>query len=547
MKKFNRRTFLRYFGLTSLSLFAGGAGTFFTGCNSQSNMVHRKNDIYNYDPTKIENFINPLKIPGDDGPLGIISSPANSLDIVAQTQTLEIIKDRPSNLLVYKLKENDKNYINPVIRVRQNEELKVKLNNDLDENTIIHWHGLKVDWKMDGHPAYEVKPGETYNYQFKIPNRSGTYWYHPHPHKGTAKQAYMGMASLLLVGDQDEDKLNKELGLELGKTDIPLVIQDKRFDEKGNLLYKLNNMDQVMGIVGDVILTNLTPNPYLTVEGRVYRFRMLNGSNSRIYLLAFIKNGTKIPFQVIGTDGGLLGKPFEIQEGYLSPGERMDILIDFSSFKPGEEVYLKSLKFDPMDNEDNDQMDMNKDKMGSMEGMSLINGDEFNILRLKVNLKATSPSVTMPEKLSDLGKLDITNAPIRPINLTIQNEQWLINGLKYEPNDYPIIIKKNIIEVWEIKNHKKSMPHPMHIHGVFMRVVSRSNSPEQVSRLTIDKDGRLATDQGLKDTVLVWPGETIRVAIDFNIELPGEQIYLFHCHNLEHEENGMMINLKIID
>ena len=124
--------------------------------------------------------------------------------------------------------------------------------------------------------------------------------------------------------------------------------------------------------------------------------------------------------------------------------------------------------------------------------------------------------------------------------------RWLINGLTYGPDEYPIVVQEGTTEVWEMRNADRSMPHPMHLHGFRFRVLERRNSPSQVAETRVDEEGRTATDLGWKDTVLVWPGETVRIAIEFSHDFDGEQLYLFHCHILEHEDAGMMINYKVV-
>jgi blue copper oxidase len=139
---------------------------------------------------------------------------------------------------------------------------------------------------------------------------------------------------------------------------------------------------------------------------------------------------------------------------------------------------------------------------------------------------------------------------VRPVTLSAVTEagqtRWLINGLTYEPDEYPIVVQRGATEIWEIRNDERSMPHPMHLHGFRFRVVGRENSPGQVAEMAIDGHGRTATDLGSKDTVLVWPGETVRISIEFSHDFDDEQLYLFHCHILEHEDAGMMINYKVV-
>ena len=124
--------------------------------------------------------------------------------------------------------------------------------------------------------------------------------------------------------------------------------------------------------------------------------------------------------------------------------------------------------------------------------------------------------------------------------------RWLINGLAYEMDEYPIEAQRGVKEIWEIRNDERSMPHPMHPHGFRFLVLGRTGSPEQISRLAVDESGRTVTDFGYKDTVLIWPGETVKLAVGFSHGFEGDQLYMFHCHILEHENVGMMLNVKVL-
>jgi blue copper oxidase len=513
------------------------------------------------DPTNLDNFKNPLHLPGDDGLMGVLDASNASVGFTSHKASVEILPGKRADLLAYHAERDGKTYLNPTIRVQKGKELSAEFTNDLDEETTVHWHGLHVDWRMDGHPFRPVASGATYGYAFPVLDRSGTYWYHPHPHGRTAIQTYSGLAGLFLVEDEDERDLTEALDLRLGETDIPLLIQDKVLDESGNVVY-------VPGVMRKVILINLTPNPYLEVGTRIYRFRVLNGSNSRTYRLAFTKAGEDefLPYQIIGTDGGLLEKPREASEVFLSPAERMDVVLDLSSFEVGEEIVLRSLPFDPMHHEHETRMDGGMDHMEHMEmghhhvdhhdhmdhhvsPTQLSDGSAFYLLKLVVTEKMDY-SRSVPETLSTMPQLDLSGAASRPITVSMTTDdrgmQWLINGKIHEMDEFPIVVQRGAKEIWEIHNDEKSMPHPMHIHGFQFRVIERAGTPEHLAHLVVDEKGRLVTDLGFKDTVLVWPGETIKWFIDFSHDFEGEQLYMFHCHILEHE-TAMMLNLKIVD
>jgi suppressor of ftsI/bilirubin oxidase len=257
----------------------------------------------------------------------------------------QIVPSQNSRLWVYETEVEGKQYINPIIKTKKDSTLRTTLENELHEPTIVHWHGLHVDHENDGHPISQIEPLDEYQYDFEVQNRASTYWYHTHAHRRTGIQAYHGLASFFIVEDDDEQNLTNRLDLNFGETDIPLVIQDKIFDSSGDLVYFQTPMDCGGGFFGNTILTNMTYRPYLDVATRTYRFRILNGSNARIYRLAFTNNFARIPFYVIGNDGGLLSTPQEVTEVFLSPGERVDVLLDLSKNSQGETVWLKSLAF----------------------------------------------------------------------------------------------------------------------------------------------------------------------------------------------------------
>jgi blue copper oxidase len=515
------------------------------------------------DPTDLDNFKNKLNLPSRDGLLGLLDASAGPVELVARRERVEFAPGWETQLLVYRAERGERVWLNPIFLVRTGDEFSANLTNELDEETTIHWHGLHLDWRMDGHPLRAVRPGDSYRYAYTVANRGGTYWYHTHGHGNTARQVYMGLAGLFIVEDEDEGYLSEAMGVKLGETDLPLVIQDRNFDSEGNLIYDPDEMTRSMGYTGNVILVNMTPAPYLEVQTRLYRLRLLNASNARLYRLALTKvsSGELLPYRVIATDGSLLDQPRPVREVFLSPGERVDLILDLTGFEVGEELALKNLAFDPMHREH--EMDagvdhgghISHDEMGHVGEIreatrQLGDGEEFYLLRMVVKDRFAH-SGSVPEILSAVPPADTRGAAVRPVTLSATTEagqtRWLINGLTYEPEMYPILVQRGATEVWEIRNDERSMPHPMHLHGFRFRVLIRTGSPEQVKRLAVDEKGRTATDLGSKDSVLVWPGETVSIAIEFSHDFEGEQLYLFHCHILEHEDAGMMINYKVVD
>lgn len=512
-----------------------------------------------------------LPVPGRQGLFGLLA-PEEKLTLTA-TEVKGVLPATGAPMLVYSARHKGEAYLNPVLVLRKGQPFEVTLVNGLQEPTIIHWHGVDCPWKQAGHPLYAIGSNGSYEYSFPITNRAGTYWYHPHPHGLTAKQAYMGLASFFIVRDDEEEALAKELDLQLGETDIPMVIQDKRLTHDGRLDYSPSRDDLMMGYLGDTILVNGQRTPTLKTSTRIYRFRLLNGSTARIYNLAFVMNDKQIPFTLIGNDGGFLPAPQQTDGLFLAPGERADVLLDMSSLALGQEVFLQNMPFDPMHNEGEmmgmggmmnmghaaggasmnhaqggEAHDMGAGGHGSGHGAHgvLEEGVSYPIARLLVD-RAVAYTRKPPTRLPDIpappsGGLE------RPISLAMRHMGgWTINDLTFDMDSAPIVVNRRGPEIWHINNAKASMPHPMHLHGYFYRVLQRSGSPEQVKKQAVDAQGRLVTDLGYKDTVLVWPGETVSVSIDFSRpQYQGEQLFLFHCHNLEHEDQGMMLNVRVM-
>ncbi len=529
---------------------AGAAVAGYTGISYGLETSKGKFRHYSFDPVAAQNFKQKLFIPVASGPFGVLDV-VGPLKLRATAASFPILPgpkaQAPSPFLLYQTEYAGKAFQNPILRIESGARFTASLQNELAEPTIIHWHGLHTPAAMDGHPSTTIAPGARYDYDFTVRNRGGTYWYHTHAHELTAKQAYNGLASFFMVEDDDQRALAKALDLRLGETDLPLVIQDKQFDAKGALHYKPNGQESMMGWLGDVVLANLTPNAMHTVTRRVYRLRLLNGSNARIYRLAFVAGNKQLEFSVIGTDGGLIERPESVNEAFLAPGERLDVLFDAGQAQPGANVFLKSLAFDAMENE-GDTGDA-----GSMKGMGgmgvssslLAMGAEFNILKLSVATSERTP-MKIPAVLSQIKPISEQSAASRNIDLSLLGMRFLINGLSFKMDQIAFDVKRSAVEVWSIRNPAKGMPHPMHMHGFSFQVLERLNSPRQVSRLARFGKGRTVSDLGWKDTILVWPGETVRIAIDFAHDFSGNQTYVFHCHNLEHEDAGMMVNFRVL-
>lgn len=475
-------------------------------------------------------------------------APDIELSLTSKITTAEIFRGISTRVYHYEselvkgeqfnLKTIPGSYLGPIIRVKKGQKIRIIFKNLLDQESIVHWHGLHVPEKMDGHPRFVINKEEEYIYEFEINNRAGTYWFHPHPHGKTGPQVYYGLAGLFIVTDGEEESLN----LPKGEFDLPLVIQDRTFDSDKQLVYLRNRMEKMNGFLGDQILINGKPDFNLPVSSKAYRLRLLNGSNSRIYKIAW-SNG--MPLTVIGTDGGLLERPLIKKYIVLAPAERIDLIADFSGMELNSKAELASLEY-PNPNMGGGMM------MGRSTGLP--NGTYFKLAEFHVNNIVNEP-FTLPEKLSDFQPLDTSEAinvnNPRSFVFAMSRMNWTINGRTFEMTDVASDekVKLNTTEVWEFINggsgrmgmmgNMMQMPHPVHIHQLQFRIINRTiNSSSSIWQSL--KDGFI--DNGWKDTFLLLPGMNVKVLISFK-DFPG--LFLYHCHNLEHEDMGMMRNYLI--
>ncbi len=434
-------------------------------------------------------------------------------------------------------------YLGPILRLRRGSRVRITLDNGLTEDTNVHWHGLHVPERMDGHPRDVARPGGQYVYEFEVRDRAGTYWFHPHTHGRTGAQIYQGLTGLLLVGDDAE----RALDLPDGAQDVPLVLQDRTLGSDNQFAYieaGMPMMQRMMGFLGDRILVNGRPDFVLPVATRAYRLRLLNASSARVYKLAW-RDGT--PLTVIATDGGLLARPVERPYVTLAPAERIELWADFSGRRVGETLALESLPFAG-------GMAMGGGMMGrggmmnGMMGGRLPNGAAFPVLTVRV-ARQESESRRLPAQLATLAAADAraavnANAP-RRFGLTMGQMEWSINGRSFEMEAVARdeIVRLDTTEVWEFANDRArmmAMPHPLHVHGVQFRVLERSVARGGEDAWNTVRAGYV--DEGYKDTLLLMPGERARVLLRF-ADYPG--LFVFHCHNLEHGDMGMMRNYRV--
>ena len=401
-------------------------------------------------------------------------------------------------------------YLGPVLRARRGESVAFNVINRLDENSTLHWHGFRLPGEMDGGPHQVIAPGANWAPRFQIKQPASTQWFHSHAWHRTGVQVYRGLAGLFYIDDDTADTLG--LPNEYGVDDIPLVLQDRSFDSDGGLRYATNMHQRMSGMLGNVMLVNGTVGAHFRAKRNLLRFRLLNGSNARIYNLGF-SDGRR--FHQIATDSGLLAAPVPLSRLRLAPGERAEIVVGIGR---GDDLMLRH---EPLP----------RPRGGGM--MSMMAGADvgpFDILRISGG-EWEPEQRTLPERLvqsSERAPQAVDAAGIRRFVLDTQMMVGsMINGRQMDLRRIDHRVRRGDVEIWEFEN-RSPMPHPMHVHGVQFRVLSRNAAAPP------------ANEQGLKDTVLVDVDETVRVIARFDDRADDAHPFMFHCHNLEHEDAGMM-------
>ena len=451
-------------------------------------------------------------------------------------------------------------YLGSIMRFWKGQKIRVRLRNELPEPTITHWHGLHVPALMDGHPMYAIDPGEVFVYEFEMLNRASMNIYHPHPHEATATQVYHGLAGAILVNDEEE----RALGLPSGEYEIPIIIQDRTFDDQNQLVYSGGMHIGRFGFYGDRVLVNGRPDFRIEVSSRAYRLRMMNGSNARIYKLAW-DDGT--PIVVIGVDGGLLERPEEKPYVMLAPGERLDVWADFSGRSVGSRLVMRSRSFSGALPRMAECMTGGRGcGMGGMSGMmsgsSLPLGSDYPIFTVDVT-RSVSDSPSLPSSLSKIARYQLSDAanPDKPVPIAISEGPMsvMLNGRPYAENDVQPSerIPVNSVQLMDIfhahgggmhgmgmmggmgmgggMGMMSSMVHPIHLHGQQFQILERDIDEDHGEDYATMREGFVTS--GWKDTVLVTPGERVRIIKPFH-DFKG--LFMYHCHNLEHEDMGMM-------
>ncbi len=422
----------------------------------------------------------------------------------------------------------NQNYLGPTLRTRRNTELNLHYRNTLDEGVAVHGHGLHVPGEVDGGPQLEIAPGDRWQPTLSIVQPAATCWYHSHTHGKSGEQTYRGLAGMIIIDDDDADAL--DLPRRYGVDDLPVVIQDRTFDDRGRLVYSLMDAGED-GWYGDTVVINGAVAPTASVPAGKVRLRLLNGANARFYIVAFADNRT---FHKIATDGGLLSEPVPMTTMEMSPGERCEIVVDLSD---GKDANLLTLFEDEVD-EGEDGVISN---LFAFLGTSELPDAEPS-LTLQVDASLTPHTAPLPDKLATIERPKESEiVRTRDFELLMEHNgdhaghsghsghgmmDMTINGASMDMNVINERVKRGEWERWRIRSDMGA--HPFHAHGCSFLI-------EQM-----EGDAAPADQSGWKDTVVLDDDDWSEIVVRFDHIATEEHPYMYHCHILEHEDRGMM-------
>lgn len=410
----------------------------------------------------------------------------------------------------------NQSFLGVTLKANKGDRVFIKVKNNINKTTTLHWHGMKLPAKADGGPHQPIAPNQTWKTQFDIIQPAATLWYHSHQMHKTGEQVYHGLSGLFIIDDKHAQALN--LPNAYGVDDLPMIIQDKTFNNNGSFSYIGSMMDRMMGKKGNIVLVNGVINPILKAKKSLLRFRILNGSNAKTYHLTFNDNR---PFYIIASDGGLLEKSIKVNKIRLAPAERIEILVRVSD---GSMPILKHIA--------GQGMGMGMGMMG--------NGDKNRDILQIDGSHAVKSNHTIPYKLvkhnnpkkSQVVKERKMVLQMKMGPMAMMGNPFTINGKAMDFNRIDEVVKAGSTEIWHIEN-QSMMAHPFHIHDVQFKIIAK-------------KGGILGHELGFKDVVLVNSGETISVIMQFPKFSDAKTPYMYHCHILEHEDRGMMGQFVVV-
>ncbi len=465
----NRREFLGLSAVTSIFLLAGCGG----GSSSSS-------DLSNLDESS-------KKLPIPTLLSGVDRGGVKHYDLTINRTKHNFFDNVQTNTYAF----NEQTFLGPTILLENGDDVSINYKNNLNEPTTVHGHGMHVPAVMDGAAHQPIAVGETWSAKYRVNQEACTNWYHPHYMGKTAEHVYMGLGGLIIVEDENSKAL--DLPKRYGEDDIPLVLQDRIFSSSGQLDYSPSRREMMQGYIGDVAITNGAIEPYVDVENKEIRFRILNGSNASVYNLGF-ENGKT--FKQIATDNSFLEAPVSLSRVTLSPAERAEIVVDLSG-DYGSSLVLKDFN----------------------------TGKKF--LDIKISKSATTQTNT-PNSLVSLTHLNPSDSVnTRRFVLGHDGMNLQINGKSMDMNRIDENVPLNRVEIWEVEN-SMGMKHNFHIHATHFEIIERNG-------------GSVANNEkGYKDTVYLAPNDKVKLIVKMTDYADAVKPYMYHCHFLEHEDGGMM-------
>jgi spore coat protein A, manganese oxidase len=484
-------------------------------------------------------FVDPLPVPPIAKPSGMRTIPSSSgarlpyYRLNAQAVEMKIHRDlKPTRFWSY-----GSSVPGPTFEARRGEGLLVEWANELPRQhflpidhklhgaeadkphvrTVMHLHGAKVSPENDGYPDDWIVPGKSVLYRYPNEQDAAMLWYHDHAMGINRLNIYAGLFGVFIVRDKVEDELN----VPGGRYEVPLVLFDRLITPDGQLYYPTSGKPEapwVPEVFGDAILVNGKLFPYLDVEPRKYRFRLLNASNGRFYHLSL---SNEVPVCQLGTDQGLLPAPVPLKTLLIAPAERADLVIDFTEHR-GEQIVLKS--------------------------------DAFTVMQFRVSANKVDDRSSLPPRLRPVPRVPESQAVKTRLltldeydNLVAEPILMLLNGTYWHKpiTEKPVL---NTTEIWSFLNPTDDS-HPIHLHLVRFQILDRqpyepwTYQTKQQLKFLGPPQPPAPNETGWKDTIRADPRMVTRIIVPFE-GFTGR--YVWHCHILEHEDNEMMRPFEIV-